>query len=135
MALEYSLKHLRHIKESGDDRENGYTHIVIAQALIFLARRRNKYRKLIEKLTEISGLPPDENQYFKYAIIKAEHNNYFDTLQPALYEYGKYLFLTGKQSEGLKLFGKYKQNASKLNLRDENLKAFCKANKISYSKL
>ncbi len=135
MALVYSLKHLHHIKETGYDRENGYIHIVIALALIFLEGKRNKHGKLIEDLTEISGFPPDENRYFKYAINKAEHNNYFDTLQPALYEYGRYLFLTGKQSEGLKLFSKYKKYALKLNLHNENLKAFCDANRISYSEL
>lgn len=116
-ALKYAYKHLRNIKSVGTDLEHGKTHLSIA---ITLSKTHNtithEMKQIIDDISSLTELKTCADDYFTSSIKKAETSNYYNTLIPAYYEYGKYLTGLGKNEEG-----KAKINKALILAKEKNL--------------
>lgn len=101
-ALDYALLHLKNIKEIGVDIEHGKTYLSIAIALSKTDIMEANIKKLIGEIEAVTNHKPEAEAYFRKAIQRAEQTNYYHTLIPALYEFGKYLCGIGNNDEGKK---------------------------------
>ena len=73
----------------------------------------------MQEITSITKLPETAEAYFEYAIEIASKDDYWQTLVPALYEYGKYLYEIDKQDEGIEKIEQAKEIATQNNMLGE----------------
>jgi tetratricopeptide (TPR) repeat protein len=111
-ALSTALLHLRNIKEIGKDVEHGKTHLGIALILAQSHKVSEAERSIMTNICEITRLPSSPTDFFKASVEEARRVNYYDSLIPALYQYGRYMYLLGKHDEGVKYIKEAKLLAS-----------------------
>ena len=121
-AIDHLYKSLKIQKEIGIEYYE--TYVYIGKSLIHLDKD-NKTISEISKLTELKSSP---EAYFEYAIEGAGKDNNLETLVPALYEYGKYLYQSGKTEQGIEKLEQAKEKASEGGMKGElrKIEEICK---------
>lgn len=127
-ALQAALRHFQHIEQTGRDVEYGQGHLAVALVLAneySWGRNGSSSAVLVEALAQISQLaqlPAEPAAYFTHAITAAGSGPiiYPETLIPALYCYGRYLYLNkGQVDEGRQQVAAAKQQALHFKMKGE----------------
>lgn len=94
-AFRNARDHLLEVKRTGSDVENGRTALAVALALHHVERAESELpeaaRVLLSEITDIAGIDPTADAFFRRAIESARHSQYIQTLVPALSAFGRYL--------------------------------------------
>lgn len=120
-SLETALLHLKNIEEVKIYLEKGRTHLAIAKTIANLTNKNvNSNEKLLDEISQYTNLPNTSEAYFNEAIRLSEDGfGYIETLIPAYFEYGKYLYNENKNEKGLEKINKAKELSVKNNINGE----------------
>ncbi|MCB0209272.1 MAG: tetratricopeptide repeat protein [Anaerolineae bacterium] len=152
-ALDIALQHFKNITQVGRDTESGRAHVVVGMILGQLQRCNNQpsltiqdqmsdvetaqIQNLIDQITEQTKIAPQPEAFFTYAIHAAttESRPYLLTLVPALCAYGHYLYISGRQKEGLKKLSAAKRQALDAGMlgKIEQIKRICQEITIDFN--
>ncbi len=136
-ALRIAVEHLRNIKAVGSDFEHGRTHLAMAMILTYAGDdvlKDDENAKLVKESSALTSLMPKPEAYFEYALNKSLNSNFLNTLVPALYEYGKYLYLNDRTEKGIDYIKQAKTKALSSNMKGEieNIKKLCEEINLNY---
>ncbi|MCB0191584.1 MAG: AAA family ATPase [Anaerolineae bacterium] len=154
-ALATALQHFKNVSQVGRDTESGRAHVVVGNILAQLQIHDNNpvlpakdeinhiqshsTQNLIDQITQLTNIAPQPEDYFTYAVNEAMTGSrpYLLTLVPALYSYGHYLYISGKQEEGLKKLSEAKQQALDYGMlgKIEQIKRVCQKINVDFDSI
>ncbi len=137
-ALNTITLNLKNIKEVGTDFEHGRTNLVIALILADLENnppQSANLDKLLDNILQQTKLPKNAEKFFDNAEKTALSSNFLNTLVPALYEYGKYLYKKGNTT-GINKIQLAMEKALKSSMMGEvkKIKRLCNEIGLDYNK-
>ncbi len=115
-AIDYAVKHFDNIKEVGVDVENGRSYLASALALSIFDDANHLLSLLSGNISDVNIRSVDS--LYKLAIDTSKEVEYYPTLIPSLYEYGKYIYDSDK-TEGSKLIYEARDIATKIGMKGE----------------
>ncbi len=123
-ALSFAFLCLKNIEETDKNIELGRTYLVIALILSNIEDLDDSEESILIKISELTKFSKDPVDYFETSVKTSSEVNNIHNLVPAMYEYGKYLYLNNEKEKGLEKIRTAKENAVKNNLLDdiENIK-------------
>jgi len=132
-----ALLDLQHMEEVRTDVEHGRTCLSIALVLANSPSPDDAAHSILDEISQHTHLPPASQAYFIRAIEAAHQANYVETLVPALYEYGQYLYRAGRTAEGLEQLAAAKSKALQHQRLGEarKIQQMCAALGASYAEL
>lgn len=117
-ALEIAVKHLLNIKETSFYAERGRTHLAVANVLSKI--ENGGFNDLIDQIGNLSNIEITPESFYEEAVkISSEVGEYIETLIPAYFDYGKYLYSINKKDQGLEKINKAKELSVRNNMNGE----------------